>query len=608
MCGIAGVWRAEPLLEESELRELCAALAHRGPDGGGIWLHPSRSLGFAHRRLAIVDLSDAAVQPMQSASGRTCIVFNGEIYNFRELRQRAMQCGWRFRSESDTEVILALYEQLGSACVERFRGMFAFALWDEAEQRLWLVRDRLGIKPLYYYWDGTCFAFASELRALQRIAGFRPQVDVTALWDFFTYHYIPPPKSIYRYVRKLEAGSWLWFNVQQRSLTLQRYWSLPQPTERPLTEEQALTELDELLSEVVAEHLVADVPVGAFLSGGVDSSLVVAYARRRQPLRAFTVAFDVAAKNEQPYAEAVARCLGVEQRSVPMTAAEFLPSVEHFVRTYGEPFGDTSGIAVMALARVARAELKAVLSGDGGDELFGGYIRRASDLGLHWCPLRSARVVPWLLQTLPTRRGERWLQLLLPPSERVVHTAAWFQSGQKRRLFSSDISALLPQDYDDIWFLRRSLRPGLSPLRQRLYMDLETWLPEKMLTKVDRASMAVGLEVRVPLLDHRLVEWVCRVPESLLWTPQRGGKWLLKRLLEREVPAPLVYRPKKGFSIPLTEWVQRGQWEQRIRQSRFWREGVFHRELFRRADLRSPVTAFLLLVLAVWSDDNPWVL
>ncbi|GBD06282.1 Asparagine synthetase [glutamine-hydrolyzing] 1 [bacterium HR21] len=608
MCGIAGIWRRHAPVEAAELRALCAALRHRGPDGEGIWVHPSGKLGFAHRRLAIVDLSAAAAQPMQSPSGRTCVVYNGEIYNFRELRQQAAARGWCFRSESDTEVILALYEQRGIAALEALRGMFAFALWDEAQQRLWLVRDRLGIKPLYYYWDGACFAFGSEVGVFPRLHDFDARLDATALWDFLSYHYIPPPKSIYARVRKLEAGNWLCVDVQAGILRQHRYWHLPEPDEEPRELCRAESELDALLSEVVTEHLVADVPVGAFLSGGVDSSLVVAYARRRQPLRVFTADFDVAAKSERASAEAVAQALGVPQRVVRLTAQEFFPSVEQFVRTYGEPFGDASGIGVLALSRVARAEVKAVLSGDGGDELFAGYLRSAADFGAGRFPLRSARLVPWILRELPSLRGQRWLRALLPARQYVLQLPIWMMRGQKQRIFAPELVAALRSGYDDCWFLRQFLQEGLSLLRQRLVLDLQTWLPEKMLVKVDRASMSVGLEVRVPLVDHRLVEWVCRVPEQLLWQPQRGGKWLLKRLLERELPAELVYRPKKGFSIPLRQWMQQIGWQERVRCSRFWREGIFSRHLFRRADLRSPVTQFLLLVLAVWSDEHPWTL
>lgn len=608
MCGIAGLWRLHPPVEEEELRRLCAALVHRGPDGEGIWLHPSGKLGLAHRRLAIVDLSEAGAQPMESPSGRSRIVFNGEIYNFPELRQELSRRGWCFRSRSDTEVILALYEQEGIACLEWLRGMFAFALWDEAERCLWLVRDRLGIKPVYYYWDGVCFAFASELGPLVRLRHFDALLDATAVWDFLTYHYIPAPKSIYRHVRKLEAGTWLRVDLERGQLQQQRYWRLPAVEERAMSESEAEAQLEELLDTVVREHLLADVPLGAFFSGGVDSSVVVAYARRYQPLWVFTADFDSAQKSERVYAEAAARHLGVRQSVVKLTGEDFFPSIERFVQVYGEPFGDSSGIAVMAISRAARGVVKAVLSGDGGDELFGGYLRSGADVGQNGLPLRSRRVVPWLLRTLPTRRGQRWLWQWLVPEERIVQSALWLQQGQKRRFFSSEFLALLPAEYEEEWFVREHVPAGLSPVRQRLLLDLQTWLPEKMLVKVDRAAMAFGLEVRVPLVDHRIVEWVCRVPEHLLWSPQRGGKWLLKRLLQRELPAELVYRPKKGFSIPLGQWLEQTGWQERVRQSRFWREGIFHRQLFGKAELRSPVTAFLVLVLAVWSDQHPWYL
>lgn len=609
MCGIAGIYRIGGVVEESELWQLCRALRHRGPEGEGVWCHSSGHLGFAHTRLAIVDISPAARQPMHSPTGRSCIVFNGEIYNFRKLRREAAQRGWSFRSNSDTEVILALYELYGIDCLRYLHGMFAFALWDEAEGRLWLVRDRLGIKPLYYFWDGNCLAFASELPALQQLRGFDARLDVTAVWDFLTYHYIPPPKSIYRRIAKLEAGRWVCLDTRRAQLFSQRYWRVPEPAEEERSLERALEELDELLTTVVAEHLVADVPLGAFLSGGVDSSLVVAYARRQQPLRAFTVDVDGAVWSERHFAEAVAQHLKVEHSIVRVAAEKAPAAVERFVRVYGEPFGDTSGLAVLAIAQAARTEVKAVLSGDGADELFAGYIRSRADIGGSGFPWwRSRRWVPWLLSHMPTKRGERWLRKLLPAEEQIVRVGVWLEFAQKQRLLSPDIVALLPADYDELWFVRRYAFRQYSPLRQRLLLELQTWLPEKMLTKVDRASMAVGLEVRVPFVDHRLVEWVCRVPEWLLWNPERGGKWLLKRLLEKYLPTSLVYRPKKGFSIPVHRWLQQLAWHERIRESRFWKEGFFHPALFHRADIRSPVTQFLLLVLALWSDQNRWIL
>jgi asparagine synthase (glutamine-hydrolysing) len=609
MCGIAGIWRREPPVEEAELQALCESLRHRGPDGGGIWVHPRRQLGFAHRRLAIIDLSDAAAQPMHSPSGRCSIVFNGEIYNYAELRQQAQQRGWCFRSRSDTEVILALYELFGIGCVELLRGMFAFALWDEQEQRLYLVRDRLGIKPLYYGWDGQQLVFASELHAVQRVRGFPLQLNVAALWDYFAHHYIPPPRSIYEHVQKLEAGTWLCFDAVHATFTVQRYWQLPDgEVARYSSAEQAAEELDELLQESARLHCVADVPLGAFLSGGVDSSAVVAYARRWAPVRAIIADFDYAHKSERRYAEAVAQRLGVPALVVPLRGEEFPQLLERFAASYDEPFGDSSGIALLAIAQVARSEFKAVLSGDGGDELFAGYIRSRRELGCGGLPLRSRRLVPFLMRRRRGLRGMRWLRALLPPALRVLHTNVWMYAGQIGTLLHPALREHLPADYDELAFARRYWKPQYSPLRMRLFLDLHTWLPERMLTKVDRASMAVGLEVRVPLLDHRLVEWVFRLPEWLLWSEQHGGKWLLKRLLSRELPPELVYRPKHGFSIPLREWLERVEWQAYVRDSKLWQAGLLHPQLFARADLRSPVTRWLLLELALWAERNPWSL
>ncbi len=614
MCGIVGIWKKDARVEPGELAELRDSLAHRGPDAADAYIDIGANLGLGHRRLSILDLSAAGSQPMRTPDGRIHIVLNGEIYNFRELRAEAEGWGYRFVSHTDTEVVLAFYERHGIASLERLRGMFALAIWDTRRGVLHLVRDRVGIKPLYYYWDGRTFAFASESRAFQTLPCFDRSLDVSALYDYFTYQYIPSPKSIFARVRKLEAGGRLEFEPSALRLDLRRYWTLPELGLEEQSDADVTARVDGLLEDAVRSHLVSDVPVGAFLSGGLDSSTVVALASRYiSGLSAFTVDFDVRSRSEGEDAAKLAGHLGLDHRIVTMPGEEFARLAEKFAEIYDEPFGDTSGLPTLAVSALARSSVKVALSGDGGDEVFGGYVPIyrnliCDDPGM---PLLSG-MAGRALYGLPTKLGARMLQRNLRHGDRVRESPVFLRSGQKRLFFSRSLLGDhgLGSDYDDTWYFRRDLSTAADPIRQRMLLDFHTWLPEKMLTKVDRASMANSLEVRVPLLDHPLVEYMFSLPTRFHWNAVDGPKWVLRRVLDSHVPPEVTRRPKRGFSIPIHEWTgaHRGYMNERIMESRLMREGIFSRGRLRFADTRSPLTRWLLLNAAVWSDRYKWTL
>lgn len=514
------------------------AMTSRGPDDAGMEIRNGTGLG--HRRLSILDLSPAGHQPMCNEDRSVWVVFNGEIYNFAELRRELEGLGHRFVSNSDTEVIVHGWEAWGERCVERLRGMFAFAVWDDRRRVLFLARDRVGIKPLFYYWDGRTLAFASELKALRQCPDLDLAVDPTALFDFLTYLYIPAPKTAYKNVRKLEPGHRLLFDG--RRLHAERYWDW-NFAPRPITERKAVEELRALLAETVRLHLVSDVPLGVLLSGGVDSSAVAAFAG---PVMTFSIGFDVAEHSETAFARAVAGRFGTRHVESTVALAEGKRLLDWMVEWYDEPYYDTSAIPTYLVCREARRHVTVALSGDGGDEVFGGYT--------HYTRFR--RLMAWdvlpkaLRRLVPGRSGER---LRLDPLERYAFLMGGMVEHEKAR-----VPGLAKfKDYDALWSFRRFWREDLDVPTRLQYLDAKTYLPDDILTKVDRASMAVSLEVRPPLLDHRLMEFVATLPTHVRL---KGGrlKYLLKKALEGLLPEEILTRKKKGFSVPLRTWLAGG--------------------------------------------------
>jgi len=573
MCGIVGLWDPQWRQQPAELctwvQRMVEAVRHRGPDDSGVWVSPTAGLGLGHTRLSVIDLSPAGHQPMVSACGRYVVVYNGEIYNYPDLRRDLEERGHRFLGHSDTEVLLAAIAEWGlEKALERLIGMFALAVWDVPRQRLALVRDRLGKKPLYYGWWERKFVFASELKALAQLPGFSPEIHRGALALFLQHNYVPGPWSIYRDIYKLPPGTVLELSEPAERPNPQAYWSLQQAAARGMedpfrgTREEAADELYRLVADAVRRRMIADVPLGAFLSGGIDSSLVVALmqAHSHRPVRTFTIGFEEREYDEAPYAAAVARHLGTDHTEQYVRAREAWAVIPRLPEIYDEPFGDSSAVPTFLVSELARRHVTVVLSGDGGDELFGGYqrylhigrlwralgrvplaVRKAAAGAIAW----GAHGLPGALRTKVAGRAER-LRIATPGEMYVRHNMHW-PDAQRLVLGAEPLEALA--DQPDRWPNSRHY------LEQWMYADTVSYLPDDILVKVDRASMAVALEARAPLLDHRVVEFAWRLP--LEWKIRRGtGKWLLRRVLQRHVPRELFERPKAGFGVPIDHWLR----------------------------------------------------
>jgi asparagine synthase (glutamine-hydrolysing) len=561
MCGIAGL---VPLGKQQHWPAGCAGalarsmantMVHRGPDDSGEWESADGSVALAHRRLSIVDLSPGGRNPMARDNGRIWITFNGEIYNFLELRGELESAGHRFQSHTDTEVVLAAYDQWGVDCLQRFVGMFAFGLWDTPRRRLWLVRDRLGKKPLYYADYGGALRFASELKALLADPAFPRDVAPAAVRQYLRYGYVPSPCTIFSTARKLPPAHYLLCEDGHISVT--RYWD-PMSyvgARLNLTDQDAEAELESLLSNAVRQRRIADVPLGAFLSGGLDSSLIVALMQEQSPtpVRTFTVRFDAPEVNEADHAAAVAARLATTHVEQRCGIDEMLAVVDHLPDMFDEPFADSSAIPTHLLATFARQHVTVALSGDGGDELFLGYPRYRAHAAAGWAlalprPLR--RAAARAADRLPTRRLRRIADVLRSDDvDRYARFITWWSN--------EDIIKLTGMPAGDGEMYAEVLANADAIGEEALpgVLDLVSYLPEDILTKVDRASMASSLEVRAPLLDHRVVEFALGLSLRL---KRRGGstKWLLRRLLDKRVPRELVERPKMGFGVPLGEWLR----------------------------------------------------
>ena len=563
MCGIAGKFNfdASSPIDRECLTAMTDVVAHRGPDEDGFYVAPG--LGLGHRRLSIIDLSSGQ-QPMANEDGTIWVVFNGEIYNFMEVRAVLQQAGHRFRTRSDTEVIVHAYEQWGAEAVQRFRGMFAFAVWDEPKRRLLLVRDRLGIKPLYYAVTAAGVTFGSEIKSILQDRDVARAWSPEAVDAYLALLYVPTPRTIYQHVDKLPPGHLL--VAENGRVSVRQYWDLTFTGDGdPAREEEYLERLDELLTEAVRIRLLSEVPLGAFLSGGVDSSAVVAAMVRSASSRVLTssVGFDEAGFSELEYARQVAAFLGCEihEKVVRPDVTDLLPKLAwHF----DEPFADSSAIPTYYVSAVARERVTVALSGDGGDELWAGYARHSVE---QW-ETRARRLlgssggqtVGRLGRLLPLGlKGARSLRhLALTSSEACAqkHAYGQFEAGARTSLYHPDfLHALGPTD--PLAGFRRAYESCQStdPVDRALYVDVKTYLVDDILTKVDKMSMAVSLEARVPLLDHRLLEFAATVPSSLKLKNGRR-KHLLRRHLETKIPPSLVDRPKQGFSVPIHEWLR----------------------------------------------------
>lgn len=574
MCGVAGFWTPAGWPQDAcaVLRWMTQSLRHRGPDGEGHWHDAAAGIGLGHRRLAILDLSPQGNQPMISSSGRYVIAFNGEVYNFLDLRAELERAGLAFRGRSDTEVMLGAIECWGLyRAVERFAGMFAFALWDAASRTLYLVRDRLGEKPLYYSWMGSTLLFGSELKALRACPWWRGEIDRDALVLYLRHGYVPAPYSIYRGVHKLSPGTILAFRGSRSPGAPPeecRYWSAQEAVERalsapfPQSGADPVDALEALLRRVIRREMIADVPLGAFLSGGIDSSTIVALmqAESSRRVRTFTMGFRERRSNEAVHAKAVAAALGTDHAELYMGPADLLAVVPRIPVIFDEPFGDASQIPTTLLAVLTRRHVTVSLSGDGGDELFGGYehYRRGRRLWrlLGRVPLSLRRRLAAMARAVPdVGRGRL-------PVDRVRNAAtvlaAQTAEGMYRQLQSRcrEPESLVHHGTELATVFTEPARWAATAnvLERMMFLDLMSFLPDDILVKVDRATMAVGLESRAPFLDHDVVEFAWRVPLDLK-IRNGNGKRLLRRLLYRYLPRPLVDRPKMGFGFSLDSWL-----------------------------------------------------
>jgi asparagine synthase (glutamine-hydrolysing) len=584
MCGLVG-FRSERRFKSfrESLLDAATLLKHRGPDDSGLYVDEKNGVGLAHRRLSIIDLSKAGRQPMSSDDGKVHVIHNGEIYNFLSIRNELLKLGHQFKSGTDTEVLLKAYLEWGMKSLDRFVGMFAFAIWDQRKQSLLLARDRLGIKPLYYYLRSGDLAFASELKSLMAFKDFCPEIDLESLPLFLHYQYIPAPKTIFQNTYKLLPGYYLEWNNE--GVRMEQYWRAPGHAETSrregMDEEEWLPELEALLEKAVRDRLISDVPLGALLSGGIDSSLVVALMQKANtaPVRSFTIGFREADYNEAPFASKVAKHLGTEHTELYVTPREALEVIPRLPELYDEPFADSSSIPTFLVCRLARSYITVALSGDGGDEQFCGYVRYWTTQSLVSGFQGLSGVVKsggrWVLDHVPSR----WVEMVYRPCRNLLPQKIRVDNFQdkwerlRRILEKGDVS--------DIYRMTISLWPkeeisratgremtesryeevfreteGWPLFRRLMKVDQETYLPDAMLTKVDRASMGVGLEVRVPLLDHRVVEHTSLIPDTLKFK-NGTGKYLLKRMLARYMPPELFERPKMGFGVPIDQWFRK---------------------------------------------------
>lgn len=556
MCGIAGYLSAARLPDDV-LVGMTRTLAHRGPDADGYYR--DGPVAFGHRRLSVIDIAGSP-QPMSTPDGELTCVFNGEIYNFAVLRERLRARGHTLHTQGDTEVLLYAYREYGVAMLDHLQGMFAFALWDKPRQRLFVARDHLGVKPLHYHWNGSTFVFGSELKAVIAHPAVPREVDLNALGLYLECQYIPAPKTIYRDIHKLEAGHAL--TLERGEIKTWQYWTPDYSHKLKLDEAEALTQLESELRRSVQSMLIADVPLGSFLSGGIDSSLVSALMAdiTRRPVETFNLGFHgEATESEHTYAQHVARHIGSHSHVLMLEQSDLLAAFAQWINVFDEPFADPAALPTMLLAQLTRRHVTVALTGEGADEVFSGYgnyRKRVAEervsglLGARYSPLH------YLMRWLPPRlRKERVLKAIGETRARRyvtiprVFDATLWPGFFSERLLAAQRTSMA--DYAERCYEQCNSRHYIDKL---MYVDARLWLPDDLLTKVDRASMAYSLEARVPYLDHRFFEFCARLDPSYKQRG-RGTKYLLKKLAEKYLPAEIVHRRKQGFMPPLVEWI-----------------------------------------------------
>lgn len=619
MCGIAGIALADrgARVPESDLRAMCDAIRHRGPDDDGFFVGDGVGLGM--RRLAIIDVAGGH-QPIFNEDRSCTIVYNGEIYNHRDVRRELEKRGHRYTTNSDTETVLHAYEEYGVDCVKHLRGMFAIAIWDAPRQRLFLARDRLGKKPLYYLHDARRLAFCSELKSIAALPDVERRVNPQAVADYVAWGYVPDPLSIYQGIAKLPPAHWLTY--ENGRVHVERYWDVSYaPAAKVQPEAFYIERTLELLDEAVRIRLMSEVPLGAFLSGGTDSSVVVALMTKhsRERVKTFSIGFEEPEYNELPYARKVADHFGTEHHE-EIVRPDVDRDVTALVRQFDEPFADSSMIPTYYVSRAARKHVTVALSGDGGDELFAGYLRYVDGASVRSATrlpaaLRNAVLGP-LARALPpgTKGIDRLRDLLGTPDQYYVRHMTRGLTHTYRDVFADDFLRQLEHrdpSYVATPFLRAAR--DWDPLSRRQYLDTHTYLPGDILTKVDRASMIVSLECRAPILDHVLAEFAATIPVELR-TKGMTTKYLLKKVAERLMPAEMVHRPKMGFAVPVAYWLKK-EWAARSEEILLGKTAL-DRGVFQEAFLRRVVSEhragkrdnssmiWSLMMLELWWRDS----
>ncbi len=614
MCGLAGILETRPRNSADQLTaqvsKMADTLRHRGPDGSGAWVDAAAGIALGFRRLSILDLTSAGNQPMVSSTSRYVIVFNGEVYNYGDLRSELenLQGDLQWRGHSDTEVMLAAIEQWGvEAAVQRFNGMFAFALWDQQQRSLYLCRDRVGEKPLYYGWMGRVLLFGSELKALRAHPEFKPVLDRDSVSVYLRHNCIPSPYSIYKNVRKLPPGTLLKIE-NGASAEPKPYWSLGQVVDCGIvnpfggTEVEALEQLEVLLRDSVRLRMLADVPVAAFLSGGIDSSATVALmqAQSLRPVRTFSIGSKESSYDEAKDAGLVARHLGTEHTELYVTDDQLIDTIYRLPSLYDEPFSDSSQVPTFLVSQLARGYVTVSLSGDGGDEVFGGYNRHSWASRIWktagWMPIQLRKAVAGAITAVPPEKWDAlfvkchgWLPEIFKqrlPGYKMHKLSEVFASKNLESMYLAMAShwqspdSVVIHGHEPPTEITQSQRhpKNLNFIEKMMYFDTVTYLSDDILTKLDRASMAVSLEARIPLLDHRVVEFAWRLPLSYKIREQQG-KWILRQLLYKYVPPKLVERPKMGFGIPLGSLLRttlRDWAEELLNERRLTEQGIFN--------------------------------
>ena len=606
MCGFAGFLSFNPS-EKQVLALMGAAIKHRGPDDCGVWLDASSGIGVAHQRLSILDLSSSGSQPMHSPSGRYCIVFNGEIYNHLDLRNDLTQTVWR--GTSDTETLLSGFDKWGIlATIQRAVGMFAFAVWDKKTRELTLARDRIGEKPVYYGWHGqdneSSFIFGSELKALRQHPHFEDRIDPNSLSLYLRHSYVPSPYSIYKNTSKLAPGHILRVSLESKQPKLSPYWSAVSAIEYGVDNlstnscDDLVTDLDHLLKTVIKQQMISDVPIGAFLSGGVDSSAIVSLMQTQsdRPVKTFSIGFYEAEYNEAVHAKAVAKHIGTEHTELYLTPGQSMEVIPKLPELYDEPFSDSSQIPTFLVSELAKQYVTVALTGDGGDELFCGYNRYkfTNDLWgkLNHLPMFLRKAASYAINKVST---DRWDQLSksVPKSlhynnlgDKLYKAANVFDAQTIDELYlrlvsnCSNASNLVLQGYEYPTLLThcRPAFDNLNEIEKMMALDIITYLPDDILVKVDRAAMGVSLETRVPFLDHRVIEFAWTLPMSAKYR-ENQGKWILRQVLNKYLPKNIIERPKMGFGVPLADWLRGAlrEWaESLLDENRIRNDGFFN--------------------------------